>query len=256
MLKIHRKTLLALIAVNLSLPIVHAAENNSVTSFISHLKSSFVTSLSIGPSWDSAGQAQTLNLAPNITKTYTTNRSTSTLPTGEFFLGIKNSLPQQLEGQIGLAVVATGHARLTGDVWDDADPTFDNYTYKYKVSHTALNLKGKLLFTGRNLPVIPWISAALGVGFNRAYNFNNTPIISEAVSMPNFTSNTKTAFTYAVGIGIQRQLIPHLQIGVGYEFSDWGNSQLGAASGQSSNQGLSLSHLYTNSILLNVTYSA
>lgn len=164
-------------------------------------------------------------------------------------------LSKQLEGQVGLAFVATGNATLSGNIWDDADPAFNNYTYQYKVSHMAVALKGKLLGHW-DLPIIPWISASLGVGFNKAYGFSNTPTIYEAVPSPNFTNNTTTAFTYAIGIGVERQLNPHWQIGAGYEFSDWGRSQLGPASGASSNQGLSLSHLYTNSLLFNLTYVA
>ena len=74
--------------------------------------------------------------------------------------------------------------------------------------------------------------------------------------MPNFTSNTTTAFTYTLGAGVQRHLNQHLQAGVGYEFADWGRSQLSRASGQTLNTGLSLSHLYTNGFLFNLTYSA
>lgn len=255
MSKIYKKILLGLITFNFYLPTAHPAENILNTNLIALLKSSYVTSLSIGPSWENAGQAQTLNLTPDIIKTYTANKPTNTLATGEFFLGIKNKLPKQLEGQVGLAFVATSHATLSGDIWDDADPIFNNYTYKYKVNHTAVALKGKLLGYW-NLPVIPWISASLGVGFNRAYGFSNIPTIYEAVSSPNFTSNTTTAFTYAIGIGIERQLSPHWQIGAGYEFSDWGKSQLGSVSGGNSSQGPSLSHLYTSSILLNMTYVA
>lgn len=255
MSKINEKILLGLLTFTFCLPSAYAAESILNTNLVSFIKSSFVASLSVGPGWESGGQTQTLNLTPDIIKTYTANKSTNTLPVGELFLGMKHSLPKQLEGQIGLAFVAAGNATLSGDIWDDADPAFNNYTYKYKVRHMALALKGKL-FGHWNLPVMPWISAALGVGFNEAYGFSNTPTIYEAIASPNFTSHTNTAFTYAVGIGVERQINPHWQIGAGYEFSDWGSSQLGSASGESVNQGLSLSHLYTNSILFNLTYAA
>jgi hypothetical protein len=245
MLISYEKRLFIFIISVVYLPVAHATENNPDQNLISQLKSSFVMSLSVGPSRESAGETQTLNLTPDIIKTYTASKPTNTLPSGELFLGIKNALPKQLEGQIGLAFVATGNATLSGDIWDDADPTFDNYTYQYKVSHTAIALKGKLLGSW-GLSVSPWISATLGVGFNKAYGFDNTPTIYEAVKTPNFASNTITAFTYAIGMGIQHQLDSHWQIGAGYEFSDWGKSQLAL--------GLSLSHLYTNSVLINLTY--
>jgi opacity protein-like surface antigen len=224
------------------------------SNFFSKLKSSFVSTLSIGPSWESAGQKQTLNLTPDITKTYTANKPENTLTTGDIFLGIQTFLPKNLQGQIGLDFATTSGATLSGDIWDDADPTFNNYTYQYKIQHKHIALKGKLLGNW-NLPVTPWISAALGVGYNKAYGFNNTPTIYEAIQTPNFASRTTTAFTYAVGIGFQRSLTKNVQAGVGYEFSDWGKSQLGRAFTGSS-AGLSLSHLYTNSLLFNLTYLA
>ena len=79
---------------------------------------------------------------------------------------------------------------------------------------------------------------------------------ANAVVMPDFASNTTTAFTYTVGAGIQRLLNQHWQAGIGYEFADWGRSQLNRASGQTLNNGLSLSHVYTNGFLFNLTYSA
>lgn len=76
--------------------------------------------------------------------------------------------------------------------------------------------------------------------------------------MPNFASNTTTAFTYTVGVdvGVEKRLDQHWQAGIGYEFADSGRSELDRASGQTLNNGLSLSHLYTNGFLLNLTYSA
>ena len=149
----------------------------------------------------------------------------------------------------------TGDATLSGDIWDDADPIFDNYTYQYKVNHTHVALKGKLLGDW-DWPLMPWVSGSIGIGFNRAYDFNNTPTIYEAIPNSNFSSYTTTAFTYTVGIGFQRKLTKNWQMGVGYEFADWGKNQLGTADGQTTGDVLSLSHLYTNSLLLNLTYTA
>lgn len=232
--------------------------NGPTTSLFTNLpaifQSSGVATLSIGPVWESAGNTQTFYLAPAIEKTYAASHSSHSLVDGEIFLGIQKPLRETLQGQLGLAVATTGNASLSGHIWDDADPQFNNYTYSYQVRHTHLALKGKLL-ADRGYMVTPWVSGSLGVGFNQAHNFSNTPTISEAVVMPNFTSNTITTFTYTLGVGVQRNLSQHWQAGIGYEFADWGKSQLNRASGQSLNSGLSLSHLYTNGFLLNLTYS-
>ncbi len=154
-----------------------------------------------------------------------------------------------------MAISHAGNAYLSGDIWDDADPAFDNHIYDYRIEHTQIALKEKLLGQW-GLPIDPWISATLGLGFNRSYDFSNTPTLFEASSMPNFASHTTTAFTYALGIGIDRKLTKHWHAGLGYEFADWGKSQLGSAPGQTLNSGLSLSHLYTHSLLFNISYQA
>ena len=59
---------------------------------------------------------------PLFKKTYAANKSTQTLFDGELFLGIEKPLLFDLEGQLGLAVAATSNAKLSGDIWDDADP--------------------------------------------------------------------------------------------------------------------------------------
>lgn len=215
----------------------------------------WVGTVSIGPAWESAGQTQTFYLAPNILKTYAAVETTHALFDGEVFAGIQKELPKALIGQIGLAVAATSNGKLSGYIWDDADSTFNNSSYSYQIQHTHIAVKGKLL-ADRGYWFIPWVSASLGVGFNNSHDYENTPLISQAVTMPNFASNTETSFTYTLGAGIQKILNPHWQVGMGYEFADWGQSQLNRASSQTLNSGLSLNHFYTNGLLFNLTYLA
>ena len=258
MLRKSCKTIIPLLAVLFSQEVI-AVNNHDlvapVSGFFSMLASSYIVTLSGGQVWESDGQTQTLNLAPGIEKTYTANQPTNTLAVGELFLGIQRPLMQNLQGQAGFAFVMTGDATLSGNIWDDADPVFNNYTYKYNVKHSHVALKGKLLGDW-GWPVMPWISGSVGVGINRASDFTNSPTIYEAVPNANFSSNTITSFTYTLGIGMQRLLTENWQAGIGYEFADWGKSQLGAAAGQTSENGLSLTHLYTNGVMLNLTYTA
>ena len=215
----------------------------------------WVGTLSMGPVWQNAGTTQTFYLTPTIEKTYAANTTAQTLFDGEVFAGIQKRLSQTLQGQLGLAIAATSNAKLSGEVWDDADQEFNNYTYSYKIQHTHIAVKGKLL-ADRGYWLIPWVSGSLGVGFNNAHSFTNTPTIFESIPNANFASSTETALTYTLGAGVQKALSNHWQVGVGYEFADWGQSKLGHASGQTLNSGLSLNHLYTNGVLFNLTYLA
>lgn len=213
----------------------------------------WLISVSGGPVWAEGGKTQTFYLTPEIEKTYFARKSSHGLPAGELFLGLQKSLLNQLQAQLGVAVATTGNAKMSGEIWDDADPQFNNYIYSYRVNHARVAVKGKLLFD-RDYIVTPWISGSMGVGFNYAHEYTNTPTIFEAITSPNFSCHTKTAFAYTLGIGVQRAINQNWQIGVGYEFANWGKSQLGSASGQTLNSGLALKHMYTNGALLNISY--
>jgi opacity protein-like surface antigen len=215
----------------------------------------WVGSIAAGPVWARAGETQTFYLAPDIEKTYVAGKSNNAIAAGELFVGIQKACSSQWLGQLGLTAAITGNARLQGVIWDDADPQFDNYSYEYKIRNTRIAVKGKLLLD-KGYWLMPWVSASLGVGFNRAHDFMNTPLIFEAVPNANFTDYTKTAFTYTLGAGVQKPLNDHWQVGAGYEFADWRKSELDRAFGQTLNTGLTLNHVYTNGVLFNLTYVA
>lgn len=215
----------------------------------------WVGSVSTGPVWARGGETQAFYLVPEIEKTYVSRKSNHALASVELFVGIQKSLSSQWLGQLGLALGTTGNAKLQGIIWDAAAPQFDNYSYQYKVRNTRVAVKGKLLLD-KGYWLMPWVSASLGGGFNRAHDFTNTPLIFEALPNANFTDHTKTALTYTLGAGVQKAVNDHWQLGVGYEFADWGKSELGRAPGPTMHTGLATNNLYTNGVLFNLTYVA
>lgn len=212
-----------------------------------------VVSLSAGPAWEDSTATRTFFLDPNIEKTYAARKKTTTIGAGELFFGAQKRIDNRFYGQIGLDLAVAGDAKLAGDIWDDADPTFNNYAYHYDITHYQVGLKGKLL-ADMGYWVMPWVSASVNVGFNHSHDFNNTPYIFEAVKNPNFRNNTDTAFSYTVGAGVQKQWNQNWQVGAGYEFADWGISHLGKARGQTLNNRLGINHIYTHGLMLNLTY--
>lgn len=214
---------------------------------------SWVGSVSSGPVWARGGEIQTFYLTPEIEKTYAARKTTKALISGEVFVGIQKASFSQWLVQLGVAAATTGNAHLQGIIWDDADPEFDNYSYQYKARNSRVAVKGKLLFD-RGYSLMPWVSASVGLGFNRAHDFTNMPLIFEALPNDNFTDSTKTALTYTLGAGLQKSINEHWQAGIGYEYADWGKSHLGTTFGQTLNSGLTLNHLYTNGVLLTLTY--
>lgn len=215
----------------------------------------YVATISLGPIWTSNVSSQTLYLTPDIEKTFTSGNTSSTLVDGELFLGVQQQLKDAVWGQIGLAVAATNKATFNGDIWDDADPMFNNFVYQYQIQHTHLAAKGKLLLDA-GFVLLPWISGSVGVAWNQAQNFTSMPTIYPAIPTPYFTNNTQTAFTYTVGAGVQYAIAQKWQIGIGYEFADWGKVQFGPAADQTMNNGYAVNHVYTNGFLVNLTYLA
>jgi opacity protein-like surface antigen len=219
----------------------------------------FVLGLSAGPTWETGNKKQTINLEPDVAKTYTANDDSNTFPSAELFIGWQNLwatrlIDQPLISQLGISIAGAGNARLSGDIWEDADPDFNNYNYDYKINHTHVAVKGRLIGNSC-LSFEPYISGSVGVGFNHAYDFSIKPKIVEEVAAPPFTSNTTTTFTYTLGVGLQKSFSPQLQAAIGYEFADWGKTQLSRGVGQTSNQGLSLSHLYAHQLQVSLFYN-
>jgi opacity protein-like surface antigen len=213
----------------------------------------WVGTLSAGAVWAKGDETQTFYLASETEKTYLSSESSTALIEGDLFFGVQKILSRHWQGQLGLGLTATGNAQFKGFIWDDADEDFNNYRYDYKVRHRAIALKAKLLLD-KNNQLLPWISASLGAGFNRTDKFINTPLIFEAVKNNNFVHHITHTFTYTLGFGLQHILNSHWQVGAGYEFADWGQSELGRAAGQTLNTGLKINHIYTNGFLFNLTY--
>ena len=214
-----------------------------------------VVSISAGPAWTDSNVTQTFFLAPYTENTYDAIKKTKSLVSGELFLGGQTPFKRIFLWQAGIALVATSNATLNGDIWEGADPNFNNFIYSYQIRHAHVAVKTKFLLNNWSL-LQPYISGSLGVGFNRANDFTSIAKLSEESPGFIFQSKTTTALTYTVGIGVQRSLTTNIHVNIGYEFTDWGQSSLSSAPAQTINSGLSLSHLYTNALQFGLTYTA
>lgn len=214
----------------------------------------FVATLSGGPAWYQAGETQTFYLQPGFQNTYVANTPTQILASGELFLGLQRNISSAYDVQLGFAVATSSDAYLQGNIWELANPRFDNFSYQYKESHTHIAVKGKILTDILGSGTLPYASGSLGYAFNRAYGFSMTPLIFQALAEPLFQSNTQNAFTYTVGAGLMKAVNQYWQVGLGYEFADWGRSALNPSSVQTMNQGITLNHLYTNQLQFSLTY--
>lgn len=212
-----------------------------------------VVTLSLGASWAQSNSLTEL-LAPEVINTYTANHNDDPFIIGEIFAGMQRELSPGWFGQLGVAVAGGGNADMSGDIWANAQPEFDNYTYKYSVNRVFVGLKGKVLTDLGYMGVQPYLSGSIGLGFNHAYGYSNTPKIPEEVTNPMFGSHVTPAFSYSVGAGVQKAFTPNWSLGVGYEFSDWGRSSLASVPGATRSNNLVQDHLYNNAVLVGLTY--
>jgi opacity protein-like surface antigen len=217
----------------------------------------FVIGISGEPTWTSGSRSQTLTVSIDNLKTYTTSESNNPIANIGVFLGwqnhfLLNHFKHPFLTQLGLSVSQASTAKLSGNIWEDADPAFDNYQYSYKVNHTFVGITGRLV-SDCDFILNPYLAASIGVGLNRAYQFTINPIISNEVPAPAFGDKTNSTLSYTLGIGLQKSF-QQWQIAVGYEFGDWGKTSFSGAPGQATTARYRQQHLYTHSLQFSLFY--
>lgn len=219
------------------------------------LNNNYFVSLSGGPGWTNAGSSQTITLQPDVVKTWVPQNlaNSNIMGNAEIYAGFQKSFFEQVQSQFGLAVYWSSDAQLNGFMQEDGDPGFQNFSYLYKISHWHVALKSKWVAENA-FNMNPYLGGSIGVGFNRSYGYNLTPVILQEVVIPPFQSNTKAALTYTLGAGFQHTVNSHMTVALGYQLVSWGASALDRADGQTSGNGLQLSNLYTQGIEFNISY--
>lgn len=225
-----------------------------------------VGTISVGPGWSRPGQDQTINLQPDIVKSYvpgptssafkwvTTAQGTDTIGTGELFLGFYGAVNSVVEGQIGVVYSQSTQARLSGTIYEDANPAFNNYKYSYQIRNARVGLKAKALVDTKFYDLIGYISGSGAAGMNHSSRFSITPLLDTEVPAPAFTDHTSTSFSYTFGIGFEVPVDPNWRVGLGYEWANWGMSQLSRAPGQTVGNGLHLPALRVQSLMVSLSF--
>ena len=212
-----------------------------------------IITISGGPAWAGPGQNQYLYPItpppPTITY-YQYQTQTGALATGEIFFGLQRIVAPGLTGQLGLGLAGASDAKLQGVTTVDGVPNI--YSYTYKVNQGRLELKGKLI-SNYFQACQPYLSGSFGAGFNNSHDYIPISAYPLILPAPWFASHTTVGFSYTLGLGLQTMVSPHWQLGMGYEFADWGKSFL---DGDNVNYdgGLSLTHMYSNELLFSIGY--
>ncbi|KTC88148.1 MULTISPECIES: outer membrane protein [Legionella] len=225
-----------------------------------------VATLSVGPAWARPGEGQVLTLQPNVTKSYipfpvsrtiklvSTARGTNTLFTGEFFLGLYGNINSVVIGQLGLTVGASSQVRTRGLVYEDSNLDFGNFTYSYGVRNVRGAVKGKMLYDPEFYDVFLYLSGSAGVGYNHSSGFTINTLLVQEIPAPSFSDKSRSAFSYTLGTGLETLLDDNWRVSLGYEFADWGRSNLGPAIAQTLGNGPHINNLRTHELQLGITY--
>ena len=232
------------------------AQENKVQNF-KKLFSHPVMAITGGPGWVNPGDKQNLYLDYDFNNGYRSQQNNQPVGFLEAYIALQHQLDEKNTNQFGVAFSGAWMAKRTGQVWQYNNPEFYNYDYTYNLRQLRLALRDKLIFDQGlfNQKLMPYITGSVGIGFNKAYSYTETPLDTSIVSSPSFSNRTVNAFTYSVGGGVQTAPWNNLIFAVGYEFMDWGRSSLGMASGQILPGAPGMSHLYMNSLLFSVTAS-
>lgn len=210
-----------------------------------------VITISGGPAWAAPGKDQYLYpYPPPMNNYFIADKKATTVGSGEIYFGLQRLLSPSIIGQWGIGVAAASDAQLSGVI--DINGVADVNTYSYKVSHVRAEFKGKLIAAGCRL-VQPYLSGSLGVGFNHSHDYILTTIDAVVYPPSYFNTNSNVSFAYTVGAGIQKMITSNWQVGVGYEFADWGKNYLGGDDNLLG-QGPGSPHLYTNELLFSLSY--
>jgi opacity protein-like surface antigen len=211
--------------------------------------------LTIGPDVVQKGQAQTLSLLPPFENYYTNQNASQTVADGGLFIGVEYRPYDLFWAQFGIAGYVDAQISPEGTIWVTGAEEFETLAYSYDVHSTRLMIEGKLLSAlGEHQAINPYVSWGLGVGFNRAANYQEQPLIPGAVPTAAFDDYTQTTLAWSLGLGLDYSVTQHIRLGVGYQFSDLGSVSLGASPATVTLETLSFPNLYANQFRIQFSY--
>jgi opacity protein-like surface antigen len=221
-----------------------------------------VVTLSAGPTWSEPGENQLYNapFQPNFYTyiRYIPRKEIDTIGTGEAFMALQHNFTN-LAARLGIAVAGSTPVTVRGTIALDGQPLTN---YSYKVGH--IRVSGKALLIGcPTYWINPYVSGSIGMGFNSTNSFETTNQLFVAtpggggvVLIPfGFDSKTQTSVAVTVGTGVNVKLNSNWEVGVGYEFASWGESNFSRTPTISNAVHMpELNNIYTHELLFSLSF--
>lgn len=211
--------------------------------------------LSIGYNWGKTPPSQTLTLLPPFQNRYNSTAVSQGFGDIGVTLGIERSMFQWLRGRFSLEAYINDDISPKGEVWLFALPAFNNLAYRYQVHHRSVLLSGQFLFDAlTKYKLVPFITTAIGLASNRSADYQEVATVVGAVPTLPFGDRTRKSISWRLGIGLDHQLSKHTRCNITYLYADLGSAALGRTLAATTNQHLSISHLYTQQLRLQLVY--
>lgn len=210
--------------------------------------------LSLGPGWYAPKGKQNIYIDVDVVNTYQFLGRQRALMAGEFFVGIQRDLWKNILGQVGLSLYSASNAVIDLDVWQEADPNYNNFFDAFNLAHNAISLKGKLISLHVHKYLQPYLAASAGYSVNQSSGYSTVPKSFEVIANPVFLSNTTNTYTYSFEIGSQAKWTDNWVFGFAYVFSDFGESTVKPFFGQTTSATPGLNHFYVNQFQINISY--
>ena len=187
------------------------------------------------------------------------------------FVGVEKALSVQgLLLQIGVEYDNFQMVKVQGNSLAGVqDDTSTLYLYRVHLKRQQVMGSAKLLGTLqlpklRFNPLHPYFNLALGSAFNKANSFTTYPDRGTCTLnlTPTFADNSTTQFSYNIGLGVDMDITSQVRLGLGYRYSNFGHSSLGAGIvrvGQytaSIDSSVRFNTVSTNQLLAQLTYIA
>lgn len=208
-----------------------------------------VITATVGADFVNQGASQSLTLLPSFQNHYSSNHQWKTGADFGFFLGAEYPLTNRFRMQTGVAGYGTTPISIEGDTSQSGISEPNDFTYHYKVQSSRLMLSNKILaILNKYSALHPYITGEIGIAFNLASGYQDTSAIAP------FENSAYNSFSWALGAGGEYDLNANTRIGIGYQIADFGATSLGIRPEATPNQTLSMPHLWSNQLRVQVSY--
>lgn len=132
----------------------------------------------------------------------------------------------------------------------------DTLDYEYQAHAIAVLLEAKLIYTVQNWQ--PYLLLGMGPSFNQLANYSEAPAnpAGTAAAIEPYQNHSSVALAYEMGVGVQKQIMPHFIVAADLRNISFGSEHLAAPKGPYYNNSsqLSANHLGMLGFMLSAFY--